>query len=47
MVKGENTKLSIKGRHDPCIAVRAVPVIEAGCAIALTELILKADGRKL
>ncbi len=47
MSKGENTKLSIKGRHDPCIAVRAVPVIEAGCAIALTELILKADGRKL
>ncbi len=47
MVKGENAKLSIKGRHDPCIAVRAVPVIEAGCAIALTELILKADGRKI
>lgn len=47
MIKGENTRLSIKGRHDPCIAVRAVPVIEAGCAIALTELMLKADGRKL
>ncbi len=43
----KNTRLSIKGRHDPCIAVRAVPVIEAGCAIALAQLMLKADGRKL
>lgn len=47
MVNGENTKLSIKGRHDPCIAVRAVPVIESCCAVALTQLILKSDGRKL
>lgn len=47
MANGVNTKLKINGRHDPCIAVRAVPVIEAGCAIALTELMLKADGRKL
>lgn len=43
--KGCNTKLTIKGRHDPSIAVRAVPVIEACTAIALTELMLKADGR--
>ncbi len=40
-----NTKLSIKGRHDPCIAVRAVPVIEACTAVAVTELILKSNGR--
>lgn len=44
---GENTKLNIHGRHDPCVAVRAVPVIEAGCAVALTELILKSEGRKV
>ena len=42
-----DAKLQIKGRHDPCIAVRAVPVIEACTAIALTQLMLKADGRKL
>lgn len=41
----QNTRLTIKGRHDPCIAVRAVPVVEACCAVALTELILKSDGR--
>ncbi|MBQ8509745.1 MAG: chorismate synthase [Clostridia bacterium] len=42
-----DAKLAIKGRHDPCIAVRAVPVIEACTAIALTGLMLNADGRKL
>ncbi|MBE6612171.1 MAG: chorismate synthase [Ruminococcaceae bacterium] len=42
-----NTTHTIKGRHDPCIAVRAVPVVEACTAIALTSLMLKADGRKL
>lgn len=45
--KKENTVLKIEGRHDPCIAVRAVPVVEACCAVAITELMLKADGRKL
>jgi len=42
-----NVKHKITGRHDPCIAVRAVPVVEACTAIALTSLMLKADGRKL
>ena len=41
----ENTKLVIKGRHDPCIVPRAVPVIEAATAIAILDAILdkKAD----
>ena len=30
--------LVIKGRHDPCIVPRAVPVIEAACAIAIINL---------
>ena len=47
MEKNCDTKLTRHGRHDPCIAVRAVPVVEACTAIALTELILKADGRKV
>lgn len=42
-----NTKLLIHGRHDPCIAVRAVPVIEACTAIAITQLYLRQDGRKI
>ena len=36
----EETELTIHGRHDPCIAVRAVPVVEAVAAIALTDLLL-------
>ena len=37
--KGENAELEIKGRHDPCIVPRAVPVIEAAAAIAMANLI--------
>ena len=33
-------KLAIKGRHDPCIVRRAVPVVEAVAAFALADAIL-------
>ena len=36
----ENVKLTIKGRHDPCIVPRAVPVFEAACAIAILDMML-------
>lgn len=36
----ENVKIKINGRHDPCIAVRAVPVFEAACAIAVLDMML-------
>lgn len=45
----ENTALNIKGRHDPCIVPRAVPVVEAAAAIALYDMILgstQTDRRK-
>ena len=35
----ENEELVIKGRHDPCVAIRAVPVIEAAAALAILDLI--------
>lgn len=35
----ENTEITIKGRHDPCIVHRAVPVIEAAAALALCEIL--------
>lgn len=38
--KMENTKISVGGRHDPCILVRAVPVIEAVAAIAVLDALL-------
>ena len=40
-------KLIIKGRHDPCIAVRAVPVLEAALSIALLDLCIDMKGRFL
>ena len=36
----EETTLEIKGRHDPCIALRAVPVMEAVTAITLLDSLL-------
>lgn len=36
----ENEKLTVSGRHDPCIVPRAVPCIEAAAAIAILDLIL-------
>ena len=40
-------KLIIKGRHDPCIAVRAVPVLEAALSIALLDLCVEMKGKFL
>ncbi|MBE6934859.1 MAG: chorismate synthase [Ruminococcaceae bacterium] len=37
---GEITTIQVKGRHDPCIVPRAVPVVEAAAAIAIYDLIL-------
>ncbi len=36
---GEETEIEIRGRHDPCIVHRAVPVIEAAAALAAWELL--------
>ncbi len=35
----ENTVLEIKGRHDPCIVPRAVPVVEAAVAFGILDLL--------
>ena len=40
MINMTPARLSIKGRHDPCIALRAVPVFEAALAIAICDMIL-------
>ena len=38
--KGESENLVVKGRHDPCIVPRAVPVVEAAVAIAILDMVL-------
>lgn len=40
----ENTVVNIKGRHDPCIVPRVVPVLEGACALVLLDLIMERDG---
>ena len=37
-------ELSIKGRHDPCVAVRAVPVVEAVTALVMLDILLTGGG---
>ena len=38
---GEDTEISTKGRHDPCVGIRAVPVGEAMMALVLADLLLR------
>jgi chorismate synthase len=40
---GEETILAPGGRHDACIALRAAIVLEAACAIAITDMCLAAN----
>lgn len=35
-----NATIKIKGRHDPCVAVRAVPCVEAAAALAIASLLI-------
>jgi chorismate synthase len=34
---GENTELAARGRHDPCVLPRAVPIVEAMTALVLID----------
>ena len=37
----EETTLRVSGRHDPCLAVRAIPVMEAAVAVAVLDAMLE------
>lgn len=39
----ENTKLVIKGRHDPCVVVRAVPIVEAALALGILDCMMEVN----
>ena len=43
--KGKNTKISVKGRHDPCVGIRAVPIGEAMLACILLDHYLMHKGQ--
>jgi chorismate synthase len=42
---GRNTTIATKGRHDPCVGIRAVPVGEAMMACVLADHLLRHRGQ--
>ena len=43
--KGRNAKISVRGRHDPCVGIRAVPIGEAMLACILLDHYLMHKGQ--
>src|SRR5690606_26961589 len=43
--QGENAEVSTKGRHDPCVGIRAAPVVEAMLACVLADAKLRHRGQ--
>jgi chorismate synthase len=43
--EGEATTLAAKGRHDPCVLPRAVPMVEAMVALVLCDHLLRHQGQ--
>lgn len=41
LYRKENTTLRVKGRHDPCVVTRAVPIAEAAMALGLLDCIME------
>ncbi|HCC45123.1 MAG TPA: chorismate synthase, partial [Gammaproteobacteria bacterium] len=42
---GRDTEIVTKGRHDPCVGVRATPIAEAMLAIVLMDHFLRQRGQ--
>jgi chorismate synthase len=43
--KGRDTTLEAKGRHDPCVVPRAVPIVETMAALVIVDLALQQRAR--
>ena len=43
--EGESTVLEAKGRHDPCVVPRAIPIVEAMTALTLMDFVLRQSYR--
>ena len=44
---GEDVIVEGRGRHDPCVLPRAVPIVEAMCALVLADYLLLNRASKL
>ena len=45
--QGNETTVSGKGRHDPCVVPRAVPIVEAMAALVLVDFVLRGRVAKI
>ncbi|MBO3272725.1 chorismate synthase [Hymenobacter defluvii] len=45
--QGEEISLAGKGRHDPCVLPRAVPIVDAMTSLVLADMILRARANKV
>mmetsp|Transcript_12474 Transcript_12474/g.24741 ORF Transcript_12474/g.24741 Transcript_12474/m.24741 type:complete len:188 (+) Transcript_12474:3-566(+) len=43
---GQSCTLEAKGRHDPCVVPRAIPIIETMCALVIADMCLMQEARK-
>ena len=43
---GEAATLEAKGRHDPCVVNRAVPIVESMAALVVLDMLLRQEARK-
>lgn len=43
---GNPVILEAKGRHDPCVVPRAVPIVEAMAALVLVDMLMRQEARK-
>lgn len=44
--RGDQVTLQAKGRHDPCVVPRAVPIVESMAALVILDMILRQEARK-
>ena len=45
-IDGNATTVAARGRHDPCVVPRAVPVVEAMAALTILDFLIIENGRK-
>ncbi|MFA9398392.1 MAG: chorismate synthase [Clostridiaceae bacterium] len=44
--KNEKVNIEVKGRHDPCIVLRAIPVVENSVCLSILDMLIEWEGRK-
>ena len=44
-VNGESVEIVTKGRHDPCVGIRATPIAEAMMALTIMDHVLRQRGQ--